>query len=66
MREGMRIDPVSLGSGGIVAALGLLMLLDTTGAMDVSLGWIAVALTAAVGGMLLLSGLANDSAERHD
>jgi hypothetical protein len=62
----MRIDPVSLGSGGIVAVLGLLMLLDTTGAMDVSLGWIAVALTAAVGGMLLLSGLANDSAERHD
>jgi hypothetical protein len=66
VREGMRIDPVSLGSGVIVAALGLLMLLDSTGVVDVSLGWIAVALTAAVGGMLLLSGLANGSAGRHD
>jgi hypothetical protein len=66
VREGMKVDAVSLGSGVIVAALGALILLDESGAVDVTLGWIAVVLTAAVGAILLLSGLANGSAGRHD
>ena len=55
MRKGVRLDPISLGSGAIVAALGVLVLLDSSGAVDVSLGWIAVVLTGAVGAILLLS-----------
>jgi hypothetical protein len=62
----MKVDTVSLGSGVIVAALGALILLDESGAVDVTLGWIAVVLTAAVGAILLVSGLANGSAGRHD
>jgi hypothetical protein len=66
VREGMKFDAISLASGVIVAALGTLILLDESGAVDVSLGWIAVALTGAVGAILLLSGLADGSAGRHD
>jgi hypothetical protein len=66
MRERMRVDPISLWSGVIVAALGSLILLDESGAVDVTLGWLAVVLTAAVGAILLLSGLANGGAGRHD
>jgi hypothetical protein len=66
VRKGMRLDPISLASGVIVAALGTLILLDESGALDVTLGWIAVVLTGAVGAILLLSGLANGSAGRHD
>jgi hypothetical protein len=62
----MRVDRVSLWSGAIVVAVGVLLLLDAADALDVSPGWIAVALTAAVGGVLLVSGLANGRAERHD
>jgi hypothetical protein len=62
----MTLDPISLASGVIVAALGTLILLDESGALDVTLGWIAVVLTGAVGAILLLSGLANGSAGRHD
>lgn len=53
----MRLDPVSLASGVAVAALGALVLLDATGALTVSLGWMAVALTGAFGIVLLVSGL---------
>jgi hypothetical protein len=66
MRDQMRVDLVSLGSGAIVAAIGSLVLLDSAGAVDVSLGWIAVVLTGAVGAILLLSGLVKDGPERHD
>jgi hypothetical protein len=62
----MRVDPVSLASGVIVAALGSLILLDESGAVDVTLAWIAVVLTGAVGAILLISGLANGRAGRHD
>jgi hypothetical protein len=62
----MRPDPISLGSGVIVAALGVLILLDESGAVDLTIGWIAVVLTAALGAILLLSGLANGGAGRHD
>ena len=56
MQDGMRPDLVSLASGAVIAALGALVLLDSSGALDVSLGWIAVALTAAIGTILLMSG----------
>jgi hypothetical protein len=62
----MNVDVVSLASGAAIAALGALVLLDSTGAIDLSLGWIAVALTAAGGAILVMSGLANGGGERHD
>ncbi len=65
MRGGVRLDIVSLASGAVIAALGALVLLDSSGALDLSLGWVAAALTGAVGVILLLSGLVR-SAERHD
>ena len=65
MRGRLNVDVVSLASGALAAALGALILLDVTGALDVSIGWIAVALTAAVGAILLISGL-DGGEERHD
>ena len=62
----MKVDLVSLASGAVIAALGALVLLDSSDAIDVSLGWIAVALTAAVGVIVLLSGLADGGPSRHD
>jgi hypothetical protein len=62
----MTVDLVSLASGAVIAALGALVLLDSSGAIDLSLGWIAVALTGAVGAILLLSGLVDGGAERQD
>jgi hypothetical protein len=61
----VRPDPVSLVSGTVVAVLGIVLLVDSAGAVDLSLGWMAVALTAAVGAILLLSGLAGNGG-RHD
>ena len=49
MRDGVKLDPVSLASGAVIAALGALVLLDASGALDLSLGWMAVALTARPG-----------------
>ena len=65
MRNGVRTDPVSLGSGAAIAVLGALVLLDSSGAIDLSLGWMVVALTAATGAILLFSGLVGRP-ERHD
>jgi hypothetical protein len=66
MRGAVKFDWVSLASGAVVAALGALVLLDSSGALDVSLGWIAVVLTGAVGVILLLSGLLDGGGDRHD
>lgn len=66
MRRGMRTDLVSLASGAAIAALGALVLLDSSGAADLSTGWATVALTAAVGSILLVSGLAGDSSKDQD
>ena len=66
MRERVRVDVVSLGSGAVTIGLGALVVLDSSGAVDLSAGWIAVLLTAAVGTILLLSGLADGGRERHD
>ena len=65
MRGEVRLDLVSLASGAVIAALGALVLLDSSGALELSLGWIAAALTAAVGLIVLVSGLARGAA-RHD
>ena len=65
MRGHMKADLVSLASGVVIAALGALVLLDSSDAIDLSLGWMAVALTAAVGAILVIAGLVG-SAERHD
>ena len=62
----VRPDTLSLTSGAVIAALGVLVLLDTSGALDVSLAWMAVALTGGVGLILLVSGLLHDGASRHD
>jgi hypothetical protein len=66
VRERVKADVFSLGSGVVIAALGALILLDATDVLDVSLGWIAVALTAAVGAIMVFSGLAAGGPSRHD
>jgi hypothetical protein len=66
VRDGVRVDLVSLGAGVVVAGLGALLLLDSSGAVDLTLGWIAVVLTGAVGAIVLLSGLVDSGADRHD
>ena len=62
----MRFDIVSLGSGAVIAALGVVVLLDSSDALDVSFGWAAVVLTAAVGIIVLLSGLVGNGPDRRD
>ena len=66
MRGEVRLDLVSLASGAVIAALGALVLLDSAGAIELTLGWLAVAVTAGVGVIVLLSGLIADGGERHD
>ena len=58
MRDRLSVDILSLGAGAAIAAVGALVLLDSAGALHLSLGWMAVALTGAVGAILVLSGLA--------
>jgi hypothetical protein len=62
----MKVDRISLASGAVIAALGAFVLLDSSGALDISLGWMAVVLTAALGAILLISGLLDGGPERHD
>lgn len=66
MRDRLNVDPVCLGAGAALTALGVLIVLDSSGALSVPLGWMAAALTAAVGAILLLSGLAAGGPKRHD
>ena len=49
-----------------LAAVGVLIVLASSGALSVPLGWMAVALTAAVAVILLLSGLVDGGPRRHD
>jgi hypothetical protein len=56
----MKFDLLSLASGAVIAALGVLVLLDSSGGVDISFGWAAVLLTAAVGLIVLLSGLVSE------
>jgi hypothetical protein len=57
VRRKVKFDPVSLASGVVIAALGALLLVDSAGGFHVSLGWMAVVLTGAVGAIFMLSGL---------
>ena len=66
MRSPVKVDVPSLGSGAVIAAVGALILLDSAGALDLTLGWIAVVLTAAVGSIVLLGGLVDGGPGRHD
>jgi len=65
MRSGLRVDILSLGAGAAIAVVGALVLLDSAGALNLSLGWMAVLLIGAVGAILVLSGLATQP-KRHD
>jgi hypothetical protein len=52
------VDRASLVAGLAVTALGTLLLLDRTGALDLDFGLAAPAVTATVGAILLALGLA--------
>ncbi len=54
-------DPGSLVSGVILIVLGGLLLLDQAGAIDLSPAYARPAALAAVGGILLASGLAGSA-----
>lgn len=52
-----RFDPVSLVAGVVIAALGLLLLLDQLGELELDFGLTAPAVLAAAGAVLVASGL---------
>ena len=53
-----RLSAAGQAAGGLaVAGLGLLLLLDSVGAIELTLGWLAPALLAAIGVVLVGRGL---------
>jgi cell wall-active antibiotic response 4TMS protein YvqF len=56
--SGRDFDPAALASGLVVAALGVVLLLDQVNTIDLSFGYLAPALLAVVGSILLALGLA--------
>jgi hypothetical protein len=52
-----QVDLVSLVGGVTTVLLGLLLLFDQTGEIDLSFGWFAAAACAAIGATLAVSGL---------
>jgi hypothetical protein len=56
-RGGRRLDPVTLTAGLAALALGALLALDRDGSIALGAGWIAVAVCAAAGSVLVVSGL---------
>jgi hypothetical protein len=62
----MKLDLLSLVSGAVVTALGAVVLIDSSGAVDLPLGWMAVAVTAALGIVMLLSGMVGSNTDGHD
>jgi hypothetical protein len=56
-----RVEPVSLVAGLAMSSLGLLLLLDDGGSIDLSGGWLAAVVCAAIGVVLVVSGLASRS-----
>ena len=52
-----RFDPASLVAGLAVSGLGTVLLLDQVDALDLSFGYLAPALLAVVGSVLLAIGL---------
>ena len=55
-----RVDLVSVIAGLAVCGLGVLLLLDRTGALDLHFNYAAPAVLAAVGLVLLATGLSRD------
>jgi hypothetical protein len=54
-----RFDPTSLVAGIAMSSVGLLLLLDDGGSVELTGGWLAAVITAAVGAILVASGLAS-------
>jgi hypothetical protein len=50
-------DPVSLVAGVAVVALGGLLILDQTEAIELTFGWLGAALAVVLGAILVISGL---------
>jgi hypothetical protein len=55
-----RPDPPSLTAGVVLIALGAVLLLDRAGAIDVGFAVVAPVVCAALGAILLASGLTGD------
>jgi hypothetical protein len=56
-------DPVSLVAGLLFLFLGVLLILDQSEALDLSLGWFGAAIAAVVGGILVASGFSESGDE---
>jgi len=52
-----RLDRVSLAAGLVISGLGGLLLLDQEDVIDLSLGLLGALVSAAIGAILLVSGL---------
>ncbi|MCW3045775.1 MAG: hypothetical protein JWO74_59 [Solirubrobacterales bacterium] len=55
-----RPDPLSLTAGVVLIALGAVLFLDRTGAVDLGFDVVAPVVCAALGAILLVSGLTRD------
>lgn len=60
------VDRVSLVSGLVLIGLGTVLLFDQTGAFDLSPGLLGAALAAAVGVILLASGIGEPAQSERD
>jgi hypothetical protein len=58
VRHGRRADPTLIAAGLVTIALGALFLLDRLSVIDIRFGYTMPAVLAAVGIVLLVSGLA--------
>lgn len=56
-----RLHPTSLVGGFALLVVGLFLLLDSTGDLDLTVGWTASLVLAATGATLLASGLGDGS-----
>jgi hypothetical protein len=56
-------DPVSLVAGVMFLALGVLLILDQAGAIELTFGWIGAVMAAALGAVLVASGLSGPEDE---
>ena len=64
MRRTARPDPVSLTAGLVLVVLGAILLLDRTGTVDLTFSSMAPIAFAAIGAILLASGLSRGRRER--
>ena len=53
-------DLVSLVAGAVFVAVGALLVLDQAGAIELTLGWVGAVMAAALGSILIASGLSED------